>query len=339
VKIKTFILFIVLSTFIFGCDRKVKKIPIAHSLSSDEYVYFISQRDSLPSIYGISLNDYKIEKILPDTFAGVWEIKFSPLGNVALFKTADFEGTVGAGFFSIKNPRIYLFDITTGEVALLKTFDDSWSVKIRWLNADTVEVYRISGGYQTGENFKLEIYGFDSAGDLLYKREKEYDWRKGEFPEEVLDLKLNAPDGKRSVEIKDDSLLGVKRIYFLDGFKRFEIFETKWKIEQLEWSSDGMYFVFRVVNITPEVVERKSVKTGEIYFFDVEKRNLYKISSGSGFFNFRFIDDTRIIFDKGFENDAEIYMYDLFEKKMKQLTNDDYPDGVFGIPKVLGFSA
>jgi len=32
-------------------------------------------------------------------------------------------------------------------------------------------------------------------------------------------------------------------------------------------------------------------------------------------------------------------MYDLFEKKMKQLTNDDYPDGVFGIPKVLGFSA
>ena len=68
------------------------------------------------------------------------------------------------------------------------------SVKIRWLNADTVEVYRISGGYQTGEIFKLEIYGFDSAGDLLYKREKEYDWRKGEFPEEVLDLKLNAPD-------------------------------------------------------------------------------------------------------------------------------------------------
>ena len=124
-----------------------------------------------------------------------------------------------------------------------------------------------------------------------------------------------------------------------DGFKRFEIFETKWKIEQLEWSPDGMYFVFRVVNITPEVVERKNVKTGEIYFFDVEKRNLYKISSGSGFFNFRFIDDTRIVFDKGFENDAEIYMYDLFEKKMKQLTNDDYPDGVFGIPKVLGFSA
>ncbi|MFN3133966.1 MAG: hypothetical protein ACK44H_00190 [Candidatus Kryptonium sp.] len=338
-KIKTFILFIVLSIFVFGCDRKVKKVPIAHSLSSAEYVYFISQRDSLPSIYGINLTDYKIETILPDTFAGVWEIKFSPSGNVALFKTADFEGTVGAGFFSIKNPRIYLFDITTGEVALLKTFDDSWSVKIRWLSADTVEVYRISGGYQTGENFKLEIYGFDPDGSLLYVKEKEYDWRKGEFPEEILDLKLNAPDGKMKIEIKEDSILGVKKIYLLSEFNRFEIFETKWKIEQLEWSPDGMYLVFRIVNITSEAVERRDVKTGELYFFDVEKRNLYKISSGNGLFNFRFINDTQIIFDKGFERDAEIYLYDLFEKRTKQLTNDRFPDGVFGIPKIFGFSA
>lgn len=338
-RIKIFMLFIALSIFIFGCGRKVKKVPVTHSLSSAEYVYFISQRDSLPSIYGISLNDYKIERVLPDTFAGVWEIKFSPLGNVAFFKTADFEGTVGAGFFTIKNPKVYLFDITTGEVALLKTFEDSWSVKIRWLNSDTVEVYRISGGYQTGENFKLEIYGFDPDGSLLYTKEKEYDWRKGEFPEEILDLKLNAPNGKTRVEIKEDSILGVKKIYLLSEFSRFEIFETKWKIEQLEWSPDGMYFVFKTVNITSEAVERRDVKTGELYFFDVEKRNLYKISSGSGFFNFRFINNTQIIFDRGFEKDAEIYLYDLFEKKVKRLTTDNYPDGVFGIPKILGFSA
>lgn len=338
-RIKTFILFIVLSIFVFGCDRKVKKVPVAHSLSSAEYVYFISERDSLPSIYGINLNDYKIERVLPDTFAGVWEVKFSPSGNVALFKTADFEGTVGAGFFTIKNPRVYLFDITTGEVALLKAFEDSWSVKIKWLNSDTVEVYRISGGYQTGENFKLEVYGFDPDGNLLYTKKKEYDWRKGEFPEEVLDLKLNAPDGKMRVEIREDSILGVKRIYLSNELNRFEIFETRWKIEQLEWSPDGMYFVFRIINITPEAVERKGVKTGELYFFDVGKRNLYKISSGSGLFNFRFINDTQIIFDKGFEEDGEIYLYDLLEKKMKQLTNDHYPDGVFGIPKIFGFGA
>ncbi len=338
-RIRAFILFIVLSILVFGCDRKVKKVAITHSLSSVEYVYFISQRDSLPSIYEINLNDYKIEKVLPDTFAGVWEIKFSPLGNVAVFKTADFEGTVGAGFFTIKNPKVYLFDIATGEVALLKTFEDSWSVKIRWLSSDTVEVYRISGGYQTGENFKLEIYGFDPNGDLLYVRKKEYDWRKGEFPEEILDLKLNAPDGKMKIEIREDSILGVKKIYLLGQFNEFEIFETKWKIEQLEWSPDGMYFVFRIVNITSEAVERSDVKTGEIYFFDVEKRNLYKISSGSGLFNFRFINDTQIIFDRGFEKNAEIYLYDLFEKRMKRLTNDQYPDGVFGIPKIWGFSA
>ncbi|CUS80941.1 hypothetical protein [Candidatus Kryptobacter tengchongensis] len=337
-KIKTFIL-LVLLTFTFGCERKVKKVPVTHALSSLPYVYFISQRDSLPTIYGINLSDYKIEKVLPDTFSGVWEIKFSPAGNIALFKTADFEGTVGAGFFSVKNPKIYLFDITTGEVALLKTFEDSWSVKIRWLNRDTVEVYRISGGYQTGENFKLEIYGFDPDGNLLYTKEKEYDWRKGEFPEEILDLKLSTPDGKRKVEIKEDSALGVKKIYVSSDFNNFEIFETRWKIEQLEWSPDGMYLVFRVVNITPEAVEKRNVKTGELYFFDVEKRNLYRISSGSGFFNFRFINDTQIIFDKGFENESEIYLYDLFKMEMKQLTNDDNPDGVSGIPKILGFSA
>ncbi|CUU09817.1 hypothetical protein JGI2_00331, partial [Candidatus Kryptobacter tengchongensis] len=49
--------------------------------------------------------------------------------------------------------------------------------------------------------------------------------------------------------------------------------------------------------------------------------------------------DTQIIFDKGFENESEIYLYDLFKMEMKQLTNDDNPDGVSGIPKILGFSA
>ncbi len=338
-RIKIFF-FIALLFFSFGCKSKVKKIPITHGISSVSYAYFISQRDSLPSIYAVNLSDYKVEKVLPDTFGAVWEIKFSPSGNVALFKTADFEGTVGAGFHLIKNPKIYLFDVASGEVALLKTFDDSWSVKIRWLNNDTVEVYRISGGYQTGENFKFEIYGFDPDGNLLYTKKEEYDWKKGEFPpENVPDLKLNSPDGKFRVEIKDDLLLGVKRIYLVDELNRFEIFETRWKIEHLEWSLDGMYLVFNVVNITPEAVEGKNVKTGELYYFNVAKRNLYKISSGSGFFNFRFINDTQIIFDKGFENDSEIYLYDLYEQRIRRITDNDYPDGVSIIPKILGFEA
>ncbi len=331
---------IALLLFTSGCKSKVKKVPITHGISSVSYAYFISQRDSLPTIYAVNLLDFKIEKVLPDTFGSVWEIKFSPSGDVALFKTADFEGTIGAGFHFIKNPKIYLFDIAGGEVALLKTFDDSWSVKIRWLNNDTVEVYRISGGYQTDENFKLEIYGFDPDGNLLYSKESEYDWRKGELPpENIPDLKLNSPDGKFKVEIKDDSLLGVKRIYLVSDFNRFEVFETKWKIEQLEWSPDGVYFVFNVVNITPEAVEERNVKTGELYAFNVQKRNLYRISSGSGFFNFRFINETQIIFDKGFERDSEIYLYDLNEQKLKRITDDDNPDGVFAIPKILGFSA
>ncbi|MCX7762389.1 MAG: hypothetical protein N2252_06080 [Candidatus Kryptonium sp.] len=337
-KIKIFVLCVLL-TFAFGCKQKIKKVPVTQGLPDVSYVYFISQRDSVPTIYGINLNDYKIEKILPDTFASVWEIKFSPAGDIALFKTADFEGTIGAGFLTIKNPQIYLFDVATGEVALLKKFEDSWSVKIRWLNADTVEVHRISGGYQTNENFKLEIYGFSSDGELLYTKEKEYDWRKGEFPEETLDLKMIAPNGKRRVEIREDITLGVKKIYLISDLDEFKIFETSWKIEQLDWNSDGTYLVFRIVNITPEAVERRNVKTGEIYFFDVEKRILNRINSGNGLFNFRFINDTQIIFDKGFENESEIYLYDLFEKKMRQLTSDDYPDGVLGIPKILGFGA
>ncbi len=337
-KIKTYFLLIVILLF-YGCGNKVKKAPIAQSISSGADICFISQRDSIPSIYTINLNDLKIEKILPDTFGAVWEIKFSSSGNVALFKTADFEGTVGAGFYFIKNPKIYLFDINNNEVAFLKSFDDSWSVKIRWLNDDTVEVYRISGGYQTDENFKLEIYGFNSDGEFLYLKTKEYDWRKGEFPEKVLDLKLESPDAKYKVEIKEDPLLKVKRIYFSDPFNKFEVFETKWEIEQLEWSDDGKYFVFRIVNITPEAVERRDVKTGELYYFDISRRNLYKISSGNGLFNFRFINTTQIIFDKGFENDSEIYIYDLYKREMRKLTNDDHPDGVFGIPKIIGFSA
>jgi len=338
VKIKILHL-IVLLLLVYGCGGKVKKVPITHSISSASGVYFISQRDSLPSIYLINFSDQKIEKILPDTFGAVQEIRFSPSGDIALFKTADFEGTVGAGFHLIKNPKIYLFDIANGEIALLRTFEDSWSVKIRWLSDDTVEVYRVSGGYQTDENFKMEIYGFDPDGNLLYVRKKEYDWRKGEFPEEIPDLRLNSPEGNLSVEIKEEPSLGIRRIYLSGAFSKFEVFETKWKIEQLEWSNDGRYFVFRVVNITPEAVEGRNVKTGELYYFDVEKRNLYKISSGSGLFNFRFVNSTQIIFDKGFEDDSEIYMYDLYKREMKQLTNDDYPDGVFGIPKIIGFSA
>jgi len=87
------------------------------------------------------------------------------------------------------------------------------------------------------------------------------------------------------------------------------------------------------------VFEEPNVKTGEIYYFDTSKRNLYKINSGSGFFNFRFINATQIIFDKGFESKSEIYLYDLYEQNMKRLTDDDYPDGVSSIPKILGFSA
>ncbi len=336
-KIKILYL-IALLIFTYGCDKKTKKIPITQGSSSGVGIYFISQEDSIPSIYMMNLSDQKVEKVLPDTFGAVREIKFSPSGDVALFKTADFEGTVGAGFYFIKNPKIYLFDIANGSIVLLKEFEDSWSVKIRWLNDDTVEVYRVSGGYQTDENFILEIYDFDLDGNMLYVRKKEYDWRKGEFPEDILDLRLNSPDGKFKVEIREEPTLGLKRIY-LSGDFEFEIFETKWKIEQLEWSEDGRYFVFRVVNITPEVFESRDIKTGGLYYFDVDKRNLYEISFGRGFFNFRFINSTRIIFDKGFENDSEIYLYDLYKREMKRLTNNDHPDGVFGIPKIIGFEA
>ncbi len=337
-KIKILYL-IALLLFAYGCEKKVKKIPITQSTSSPgTNVYYISQEDSVPSIYVMNLVDQKVEKVLPDTFGAVREIKFSPSGDVAFFKTADFEGTVGAGFHFIKNPKIYLFDIADGSVALLKSFEDSWSVKMRWLNDDTVEVYRISGGYQTGENFKLEIYKFDRDGNMLNVKKGEYDWRKGEFPEDVLDLKLDSPDGKFKVEIKEEPTLGLKRI-FLSGDFKFEIFETKWKIEQLEWSEDGRYLVFKVVNITPEVFERRDVITGEIYYFDVGKRNLYKIASGRGLFNFRFINSTQIIFDKGFDDDSEIYLYDLYKREMKRLTNNGHPDGVLGIPKIIGFEA
>jgi dipeptidyl aminopeptidase/acylaminoacyl peptidase len=335
---KLFIFFIVILT-LFGCKSKVRRVPVVSQASSDSYIYFLSQRDSIQSVYRLNLVDHKIEKVLPDSFGAVYELKFSPSGDVAIFKTAEFEGTVGAGFHLIKNPKIYLFDVSTGEVAMLKVFDDSWSVKIRWLNSDTVEVYRISGGYQTGENFKLEVYGFAPDGELLYAKNREYDWRKGEFPEDFPDVKLSSSDGRYSVEIKEDSIIGVRKIYLVGRDSRFEIFETRWKISQLDWSSDGTYLVFSVVNITPEAVEVPNVKTGEIYYFDISKRNLYKISSGSGLFNFRFINGTQIIFDKGFEDKSEIYLYDLYQQNMKRLTNDDYPDGVSSIPKILGFSA
>jgi len=169
--------FLILISIIFGCKDKIQKVAVITQSSSDSYIYFLSQRDSIQSIYRLNLVDRKIEKVLPDSFGAVYELKFSPSGEVAIFKTAEFEGTVGAGFHLIKKPKIYLFDVIYGEVAVLKTFDDSWSVKIRWLNNDTVEVYRISGGYQTEENFKLEIYGFSQDGGLLYVKTKEYDGR------------------------------------------------------------------------------------------------------------------------------------------------------------------
>jgi len=339
VKIINLFIFSVSISIVLGCKGKVQRVPIVAQSSSDSYIYFLSQRDSIQSIYRLNLVDHKIEKVLPDSFGAVYELKFSPSGDVAIFKTAEFEGTVGAGFHLIKKPKIYLFDVGTGEVAMLKAFDDSWSVEIRWLNIDTVEVYRISGGYQTGENFKLEIYGFAQDGELLYTKSKEYDWRKGEFPEDFPDVKLSSSDGRYSVEIKEDSIIGVRKIYLVGEGNRFEIFETRWKISQLEWSSDGVYLVFSIVNITPEAVEEPNVKTGEIYYFDTSRRNLYKISSGSGLFNFRFINGTQIIFDKGFENKSEIYLYDLYQQSMKRLTDDDYPDGVSSIPKIIGFSA
>ncbi len=302
-----FILFI----FLTGCSGKktdnnaVKSEP-AEILPRLKRLAVVGMANEKAGLYEYTFRDKKISPFWLNPDEGVVELSYSKDMKTAFILTAKDYGRSGT-FPYIDDAKIYMLSGDSNKVSFIESVGNGIQVFMLWNTDNTFKII-LNSFDQTIPNYvNQHTQIFNTFGKILFDEVKTYDITKNGYPKPA-DVRNNfkSPDGVYSLAI---SAPADSSIYLLSrsSKKKILLVKTGKKLNQAEWSPDGKFLIFSLINILPEnkTQYEKLPDTPSLFVYSIKEKKILTSFSGSGFNDF-YVVNNFLIYDNYFEANSSI---------------------------------
>lgn len=345
--LKTFLLLFLLA-LIVGCGKRQQKPPELVQVKKEKQVVKPEKFDSFlfvgvivhkPGIYKFDVVKKKRKEFWSNYNEQVVELSYSPDRKSAFFLTARHLGKKSFLPY-ITRVRLYLIDISTGKVKLIKNLGSGVQVFTQWDSNGNFKVIVNRSDKIVPTYINQQTYIYNLFGKELLNEVQTYDLTKNSYPRPSHNkLNYDSPTGNyKLVNQSADST----NVYLVDNLTKSANFikSNNQQLNEFAWSYDENYLIFSTIDISVsnKTLGSKEPATSSLYIYNIRQKKIIEEWEGNGVKNF-FIRNDFLIFDNGFRQKSSITIFNYRTLKVYDVIKLKSGCGLRGIPELPDLKA
>ncbi len=300
---------------------------------------FVGIINNKPGIYKYDILRKNYSELWSNRREKVVDLTYSKDRKTAFFLTATRFGKRGV-FPYINNIKLYLVNIDSSKVVLLKKIGSGMQVFTEWSTDNTYKVMLNSIDKTIADYVHQNTQIFNTFGKELLDETKTYNIIKEGYPQPPkVKESLTSPDEKYFFSSSGRDTISIY-LNQTGTDKKFFIIKGIQKLNQLDWVGNDKYVIFSTINIMPgnNTLYNKEPQTSKLIIYSIKNKKIIKKWDGGGIKNF-FIVGNILVFDTGFGKNSIINIYNINKQAMMDSIKIRGGCGIKNIPQIPDYSA